>query len=759
MKDKLFRFIINRRVFVLITLTAITLFLGGLASKVKIDNSIETYFFEKEVEEFDRFLDQFGTDEYIVIAFADEDVFTNENLHVIDSISKKLEKLQYVRRVNSLTTIKTFYRDGESAYFGFLVKKIPISPGEWRSIKEKVFKDPFISNILISQDGTRTAIVAEVDHIIGENDYKLDLVNQIREMLKEEGARTGKHFYIAGGPVLNDALLRYSQQDTSTFTPIMILFMIVIVFLMFRSLKLVFLPVFIAILSLTWTYGALQLLGYKINLVSGMINPLILVIAIADSIHLMSGYIQEAAEGKRDKIQCIRNCFVHLVTPCFMTSITTIFGLLSLLTSDLVVIRQFGLAAALGIFFAFFITIFLLPVLFSFFHYPKETYRERIKTGFFTKLLVWIGNWQKTKAIIILASAVLVFILIAPRLSNLTVGTNTLDYFRKDSTVRTQAEWIDTNIGGTTTLEFWLQTGKEDALKNPALLGKVEEFQNYLEKIHGITGVISPVDVVKVLNRAHNEGKEENFVIPASSAEIAQYLLLVEGSKDIKTLLSDDYSSGRITARILIGESRELALRLPEIEKQMKRIFGNTVKVTSTGVVYLMSRMQLYLLSSQVKSFTLAFIVIFIFILIMLRSLKIGIFAIIPNFMPIVFTIALMPVLGIALDVGTANIACIALGLVVDDTIHFLSRLKLELKEAKDTRTAVARAIVKVGRPILYTSIILSLGILVLLLASFNPLVNFGILTSIVIILALFFDLMFLPSLIGFFRLTPKQKS
>jgi predicted RND superfamily exporter protein len=759
MKDKLFRFIINRRVFVLITLTAITLFSGGFASKVKFDNSIEAYFFEKEVEEYNRFLDQFGTDEYIVIAFADEDVFTNQNLHVIDSISKKLEKLQYVRRVISLTTIKTVYEDEVSAYFESLVKKIPNSPGEWPSIKEKVFKDPFIPNILISQDGTRTAIVAEVDHIIGENDYKLDLVSQIRKMLKEEEARTGKHFYLAGGPVLNEALFRYNQEDASTFTPLMVMFMTVIVFLMFRSLKMVFIPIFIAVLSLIWTYGALELLGYKINLVSSMINPLVMAIAIADSIHLMSGYIQETAVGKGDKIECVRNCFVHLVTPCFMTSLTTIFGLLSLLSSELVVIRQFGLAAALGVFFAFFITIFLLPVLFSFFPYPKETYRERIKTGFFTKLLVWMGNWQKSRAIIVLAAAGLVFILIAPKLSKLTVGTNPLEYFRKDSTVRTQAEWIDTNIGGTTTLEFWLQTGKEDALKNPALLGKVEKFQNYLEKIHGITGVISPVDMVKVLNRAHNEGKEEKFVIPASSAEIAQYLLSVEGIKEVETLLSDDYSSGRITARIRIGESRELTLRLPEIEKEMKRIFGNTVKATPTGVVYLMSRMQLYIASSQVKSFTLAFIVIFIFILIMLRSLKIGIFAIIPNFMPIVFTIALMPVLGIALDIGTANIACIALGLVVDDTIHFLWRLKLELKGAKDTRTAVARAIVKVGRPILYTSIILSLGILVLLLASFNPVVNFGILTSIVIILALFFDLMFLPSLIGFFRLTPKQKS
>jgi predicted RND superfamily exporter protein len=759
MKEKLFRFIINHKVIVVVLLLIVTLFFGKFAAQIKFDSSIESYFIEEDVEEYDRFLEQFGTDELIVLAFEDKDVFTVENLRIIDSISKKLAKLPHITRVLSLTTIKIAYGDEESAYFDSLIKKLPDTPEELIPIKERAFKDPFIPGVLISPTGTKTAIIAEIEHIIGENKYKHDAVNRVKKIKTEEETRTGKHFYIAGGPIVDEALFRYNQGDQAKFTPIMMLLVIIILFIMFRRLIMVFLPILVIILSVTWTYGLMSFLGYKMNLVSATIGPLLIAIAIADSIHLISGYLQEIGRGEKDKVECIRDSFVHLVMPCFMTSITTAFGLLALLSSDVLFVRQFGLVAAGGVLIAFLITVFLLPVLLFIIPFPKAKYREKIKNDLFNRLLVWLGNWQKAKAIIIIAVTILVLVILAPKLPQLTVGSPSIEYFKENDIVRTQVEWIDSGVGGTTTLEFFIETEKENALKDPGMLRKIEQFQNYLENIPGITGVVSPADMVKALNRAYNEGNEENFVIPSSPAEIAQYLLLAEGSKDHESLFSDDYSKGRIIARVIMTKVRQLSPRIPGIKKEMQRIFENTAKVTPTGIIYLMNRMEHYLLSSQLKTFTLAFIVIFILILIMLRSLKIGIFAIIPNFLPILFTIALMPVLGVALDVGTVMIACIALGLVVDDTIHFLTRIKLEMKDAKDTREAISKAIIRVGRPIIYTSIILGFGVLVFVFASFYPVINFGIILSIVIILALIFDLMVLPAIMGFFRLAPKQKS
>lgn len=756
MINKLFLFIINHRIFVSTLLLGFTLFFGWFAAQVEFDNTIETYFLEDDLRDYRRFLDQFGTDEIIAIAFGDEDVFTIENLRVIDTVSRKLENLPHVRRVLSLTTAKIVYGEGDIVSFDPLVNEMSFSSAELISIKQRALADPFIPGTLISPDARNTAIVVEIDHIIGEFDYKVDLLNQIRALLQEEETQTGKRFHMGGTAVLDDALFRYNQRDQSHFMPLMVLIIIAIVFSMFRRVELLVLPILVVLLSLIWTYGFLVLLGYKINIISTIITPLLMAVAIADSMHFIADYLQETTMGELTKVECIERSFGNLITPCLMTSLTTSLGLLSLLSADLVPIRQFGLVAAGGVLFAFIITMFLLPILLSIVPYPKEKYRGQIQSGFFAKLLRWLGQWRKGRAVTVLSTAALVAIPAVLSLDHLTIGTNTLDYFRRDDGVRLETEWIDASVGGTASLEFFIDAKMKDALKDPSLLQKMDQFHNYLKGIDGITGVYSAVDMVKSLNRAFNGGDERKFVIPSSSMEVAQQLFIVAGSKDFEELLSDDYSKGRIIARVEMNETQRLAHQMPEIKKNMQEIFKKTAAITPTGVVYLMNQMERYLLSSQIKSFLLAFVVISMAILLMLRSFKLGMLAMIPNFLPILFTLALMPFLGISLDVGTVMIAGVALGLVVDDTIHFLSRLKFETKRTRDIGKAIANAMNSTGRAIIYTSIALTLGFLLLVFASFNPVIHFGILAGIVILLALVFDLVVLPAIVGF--VGPKRK-
>ena len=210
-KRKLFIFIINHRIYISALLLGITIFLGWFAAQVKFDNTIETYFLEEDLKDYRQFLNQFGTDEIIAIAFGGEDVFTVANLQLIDTISKKLENLPNIRRVISLTTAKIVYGEGKNVSFNSLISEIPATPDELISIKKKALSDPFIPGTLISADARNTAIVAEIDHIIGEFDYKVDLLSQIRDFLRKEEIKTGKHFSIGGTSVLDDALFRYTR--------------------------------------------------------------------------------------------------------------------------------------------------------------------------------------------------------------------------------------------------------------------------------------------------------------------------------------------------------------------------------------------------------------------------------------------------------------------------------------------------------------------------------------------------------------------
>jgi predicted RND superfamily exporter protein len=749
MERRLFEALMKYRLPVILLLGGVTAVLGCFAARIQFDNSIESYFLKKDLESYDRFLDEFGTDEIVVVAFGGEDVFTVENFELIDDLSRRLEKVPHVRRVISLTTAEIVWGREDSVVFEDLTPALPSTPEELAAIRARALADPVIPGTLVSPDGRNTAIVAEIDHLIGQFDYKVELLNEIRAIVSAEQARTGKVFRIAGTAVLDDAVFRYTQRDQTLLFPAMIAIVIAVTYLMFRRVATTFLPLVVVGVSVVWTYGFMSLLGFKINVISTVIGPLLMSVGIADSMHIIADYLQEASRGDSSAMENIERSFHSVLGPCVMTSVTTILGLLSLLAADLVPIRQLGIVAAAGVLAALLVTILLLPILLAAIPIPRAVSREQVHSGPFTALLAWLGGRHRTRSAVVLLACGLAVAPAGYSLSRLTVGTNSLDYFRRDDPVRKGTEWIDRNIGGTTSLEFLIDAHAEDGMIDPALLEKMERFQAYLRGVPGVTKVFSVTDMLKTLNRAFQDGREQAFRIPDSAALIAQELIVVDGSDDLDELLSRDRTRGRITARVAMNASRGLAHDMPEVEARMHEIFGRSATVIPTGIVYLMHQMEGYLLSTQMKSFLLAFVVITVVMAGSLRSLKLGILAMIPNLLPILFVLALMPLLRIPLDVGTVLIAGVALGLVVDDTTHFLYQLKRQRRRATDTHAAIARAMNRTGRPIVFTSVVLSLGFLVLVFASFSPLVNFGILASVVILLALVFDLIVLPAMVG----------
>ncbi|MFQ5416835.1 MAG: RND family transporter, partial [Myxococcota bacterium] len=744
--------IMGHRRLVIALLAVITAALGTFAARIEFDNSIESYFLENDLRDYHRFLDEFGTDEFVVVAFGGEDVFSVENFALIDALSRGLEELPHVRRVISLTTAQVVSGRGDSVDFGDLAADLPRTHEELAEIRSRVFADPILPGTLVSPDGRNTAVAAEIDHIIGEFDYKVELLEEIRTLLALLGAQTGKTFSMGGTAVLDDAVFRYTERDQMLFFPVMIVLIVGVMYGMFGRVTTAFLPLLVVLISVIWTYGVMSLLGYKINIISTILGPLLMAVGIADSMHFIADYAQEASRRDATALESVRCSFRSVLGPCVMTSVTTILGLLALQSADLVPIRQFGLVAAVGVFSALVVTVLLLPILLAALPVSRVVDSGRIRSGRASALLSWLGAWHRGRAAIVLVACLVAAGPAAFSLRHLTVGTNSLDYFRERDLVRADTEWIDAKIGGTTSLEFLIEADAQDAFTEPALLERIESFQAYLRGVPGITKVFSAADLVKTLNRAFHGGREQSFRIPGSSALIAQELVVVDGTEDLDALLSRDRSRARITARVAMDASRELAHDMPEVEARMRQIFGDAATVTPTGIIYLMHRMEAYLLSSQVKSFLLAFVVVTVVTALALRSLTLGALAMIPNLLPILFVLALMSLLDIPLDVGTVMLAGVALGLVVDDTIHFLYRFKEQRREARDPREAIARAMSLSGRPIVFTSLVLALGFSVLVLASFNPVTNFGILAGAVIVLALIFDLVVLPALLGFLR-------
>lgn len=269
----------------------------------------------------------------------------------------------------------------------------------------------------------------------------------MRSLLAEEEARSGKHFRIGGTSVLDDALFRYTEAGQNHFFPLVVAVVAGLTIVMFRRLRWAIIPLVVVLLSVIWTYGFLVLLGYKINVISTILGPLLLAVAVVDSIHFVAAYTSAGMLCEQNKANRLEGTFRELLRPCLMTSFTTVLGLLSLMGADLVPIQQFGLVAAVGVAFAFVVTVTALPVLLSLVPVPGGGDGKR---GYsLERLLVWLGQWGKVRAVGVIGVGLVLTLVAASLLPRLKVGTNSLDYFKERDPIRVQTEWIDGNLGGT----------------------------------------------------------------------------------------------------------------------------------------------------------------------------------------------------------------------------------------------------------------------------------------------------------------------
>ncbi len=321
-----------------------------------------------------------------------------------------------------------------------------------------------------------------------------------------------------------------------------------------------------------------------------------------------------------------------------------------------------------------------------------------------------------------------------------------MNYFREDEPVRLDTYAVDEALGGSASVEV-LVTAPDEGLKDPANLKRLDELSRSLESRPGASQSLSVVESLKELNRVLKGGAPGSLRLPESRPLTAQLYLLLEGEEDFETEVQDNYETGRVTTRIRMSEAEALLADLGNVEARLARDFGTAdLEVRMTGFVKLMSNMETYLLDSQIRSFMVAFLVITLMLTILWRSIRLGLFSMIQNFIPVILGVAFMGLVGVPLDPGTVMIGAIALGLVVDDTVHFMVRLRRHLSGGADTRDAIRRAIMEAGRPIIITSLVLAGAFFMLTLASFTPNIHFGLVTAVVILMVLTADLVLLPA-------------
>ncbi len=724
----------------------ITVAAGYFAMQLKYDQSIEVWFLkdDKSIVSYRNFLKRFEAEQVVIMAIFRDDVFSKESLKAIEQMTLEAQDAPNVHRVLSVANVEVPQGEGIDVYVGPLLESIPETDEEAAAIRKRILGDPMLVENFTNAEGTATSIIVELKDSKSDFIGKIEMAEALRAIMKKYNG-PDVDLALAGAPIIDEQFYKLNFRDSTLFGPLVTLMVILMTYAVFRRLSAVLVPLVVVVLSMLWTFGLMSALDLRFTLVTGVLVPIILAIGIADSIHVLSEFYHALRKGL-ERYEAAVESTAELLVPCFFTTTTTMAGMLALATAELQPIREFGLMAAFGVFSAFILSVTVGPMLLMYVRPPDATFHLQQEEDFIARFLSWLSKESINRSIIVIGASVLLVVLSIYGISQMRIGTNSLLYFKEDSAIRQDTSHIDKMLGGTATFELLVET-EPGGLKEPENLKHLEKVENWLETNTDINHVVSPMDSIKELHRVLQEEPPGTERLPDSREMNAQLYLLMEGTENFESVIQDDYSVSRMTGRVRLTNSEKLAQSVPELEKQLKDDFANDdVNVSLTGFIKLMSSMEQYLLKSQLRSFLVAFIIITLMLWALLKSFKLALFSMIPNFTPICVGLGTMSAMGIPLDPGTVMIGGLALGIVVDDTVHFLVRFRRKLDTDHSMATAVAETINEVGRPITVTSIILSISFLILLLGSFTPNIHFGGVTSIVVALALIADLLVLPS-------------
>lgn len=740
--DLIFRYP-RRYLALLVLLTGV---FGFFYAKLPVDTSVESLIIENDPDLviYEEFKEQFGEDEFLVVGFTSPDIFTETFLNAIDGLTRGLEQIDGVREVISLTSVEDIF----GTEYDFIVQPLAETNGnEGRDIPHilnRIDSNPLIKGNVVSPDLESSLFLIRTT---SQSDVGFDarLVAAVSDFFGGHAdVPAGVRFHIAGWLATDTSMAAYMNRDMALFMPLTYLLIAALLWFFLRNRPAMIISLINISICLIWTMAFLYFTGGAMSPMTSILPPLIMALVVSDSIHLLQKFLQTGGDNLQQRI---RVTMQSLAVPCFLTSLTTAIGFSSLGLSDIPPIRHFGLAAAAGMMAEFYLSMTLIPLglwLWGKKH-PFTSHSHELHTGL-QHIATWTGRQVTHRHKPILTVSALILMLFVYGATQLQVETNLLEYFRDDSTIRQDTNFVDTHLGGVNTLEISLRSQDPEYFLEPDNLKIIEQIDAYLNELGVVTKTTSVVDFIKQMNQAFHAENREQHVLPDNRQLIAQYLLLYDGN-ELANFIDSQYSWARLSARITEHSSQKLESIIGDLQTYLERTAADdSLQVHITGKTYLVNKLVRSIVESQVKSLSAAFIVIFLVLFFVFRSFKLGCLSIIPNALPIIMNLGIMGLIGIPLNTATAIISAVALGIAVDDTIHFLTAYQQQRAAGTPRPKAICAAISDKFSPILSTSLILMLGFGVLVFSSFVPTLQFGLLCALIMLYAFVSDLVILPA-------------
>lgn len=729
------------------------LLLGALASgmpKLRADFTHRGFFFDDDpmLMAFDRFERRFGNDDAIVVAMhSPSGVFDEDSSKLLIELTEKMWLVPEVIRVDSLTNFNWVHADGDELIVEPLVPDdLPLTPELLAERKKVALTHETIPNYLVSADGKTAMVFATIKPGIDAPPNAPVITNAVRELTKEL-KRSDHEFYISGGPAVSNAFAEASQMDFGRLVPIVMLLTILLLAILLRSILGIFLSLLVVITSVMGSMGLAGHLGIEITNVTATLPQILIAIGVADAVHVLVTMLRRMRLG-HERSEAVRYSLLKNFLPTLITSLTTSIGFFAFVSADLKPVNGLGQLAGAGTLLAWLMTYLLLGPLCYLLPFRVKEAKEAAKrsderAASYANLLI------KYRTPVIAGFSVAGIVCFALATQN-TVNSDPFKYFREGFDIRVANEFIEDNVGGARGVELAIDAGEEEGIKDPEFLAKVEAFQAWIDKeIPGVSRTVSIVDILKQTNRSLNAGEQAHYKLPPNRQAIGQELFLYTMSlpqgMNINDRVSIKNDAMRVTVLWTISSSKDVTDAIAKIEDKGKEM-GLTVNATGKNRLY--QSMNGYVVNSFIWSLSIAVVLISIVLIAFFRSARIGLLAMLPNAIPLILGGAVLFVCGQNLDIGTVLVMSVSLGIAVDDTIHVITNYIRLRAEDRSPQAAVREVIAHTSPALVTTSVILVVAFGTFVFATFTPNLWFGILSAIILTIALVTDLTFLPALL-----------
>jgi predicted RND superfamily exporter protein len=752
---RLAEFCINYRWLVLIAVILATLLLGSGAQNLAFNNSYRMFFSESnpELQALDNFLETYSkTDTVLFVLHNPEgDALTPSTAQSIEALTEKAWLLPFASRVDSISNFQhTYSEDDELVVENLIEEADSLTNEDIQQRQVTALKEPLLLGNLISDDARTVAVSVTVN--LPEDDLTAipSLVKEVRE-LKQWFQQEQPHMHVAlsGVVMLNNAFTEASIKDVSSLVPAMYGLLIIMTVVVLRSFLGSLSTLLIIALSSIIAMGTAGFIGIPLNPVSVTAPTIIMTLAIADSIHILVTMLSHYREGNSKNAAIIESVRVNLV-PVTLTSLTTVIGFLTLNFSDAPPYWHLGNITAIGIVAAWLLSIIFLPTLLAIL--PIKPGKQR--NGSFEKRVMGkTANWVNRRRNPLLLSGLVIIVLLISALPRIEYSDEFIKYFSEDIQFRQDADFTTENLSGVYILEFSVDSGVAEGINSPEYLTHLQNMVDYIKQQPEVKHVYSYTDIIKRLNKNMHNDDEAFYRIPETQDMAAQYRLLYELSlpygMDLQNRISLDKSATRVSVIIDSISSIETDILLDRINAWQQNHLPQNMQSSATGTAVMFTYISERNIESMMVGNIIAVVSISLIMLIVLRSFKLGFISLLANSLPVIMMFGIWALLVGKVGMVASTVAASTLGIVVDDTVHFLAKYQRAIKEhGMSAFAAIRYTFETVGVAIVSTTVILVTGFSVLVFSDFQLNQQSGLMSAMTIAIALLFDLFLLPAIL-----------